>query len=92
MLGREWCIELESDLFLIEMTADREGRGVAILTPALVSGTTKLIGDPRPTLTSFLLINGRKNVFSTSRLSPFPVLMIPLLTLIIVASDDANSA
>ena len=51
------CIELESDLFLKEMTADREGRGVAILTPALVSGTTKLIGDPRPALTSFLLRN-----------------------------------
>ena len=63
VLGREWCIELESDLFLIEMTADREGRGVAILTPALVSGTTKLIGNPRPTLTSFLLINGRKKCF-----------------------------
>ena len=50
MLGREWCIELESDLFLVEMTADREGRGVTILTRVLVSGITKLLGDPRDLL------------------------------------------
>ena len=45
------CVELESD-FLIEMAA--EGHGVTILTRALVPGklTTKLPGDPIPTLTS----------------------------------------
>ena len=83
----------ESDLFLIDMEA--EGRGHTILTGALqlVIGTTKFLGDPRPTLTSFLLRNGRRKVFfSTSRLSPFPVLMHPLLTSFIVASDDAKSA
>ena len=85
----------ESDLFLIDMAA--EGRGHTILTRALqlVIGTctTKLLGDPRPTLTSFLLRNGRRKVFfSNSRLSPFPVLMHPLLTSFTVASDDAKSA
>ena len=39
MLGREGvCIELESDLFLVDMAAG--GRGVTILTRALVPGTT----------------------------------------------------
>ena len=81
----------ESDLFLIDMAA--EGRGHTILTRALVIGTKKLLGDPRPTLTSFLLRNGsRKVFFSTSRLSPFHVLMHHLLTSFIVASDDAKSA
>ena len=82
----------ESDLFLIDMAA--EGRGHTILTRALqlVIGTTKLLGYPRPTLTSYLLRNGRRKVFfSTSRLSPIPVLMHPLLTSFTVASDDANS-
>ena len=83
----------ESDLFLIEMAA--EGRGHTILTRALqlVPGTTKLLGDPKPTLTSFLSRKGsRKPFFSTSRLSPFPSLMHPLLTSFIVGSDDATSA
>ena len=85
----------ESDLFLIDMAA--EGRGHTILTRALqlVIGTctTKLLGYSRPTLTSFLLRNGRRKAFfSTSRLSPFPVLMHPLLTSFTVASDDAKSA
>ena len=65
MLRREGvCIELESDLFLIDIAA--EGRGVTILTSALqlVPGTTKLLEDPRPTLTSFLLRNGCKIFFS----------------------------
>ena len=64
VLGREGvCIELESDLFRIDMAA--EGRGKIILTRALqlVAGTMKLLGDPRPTLTSFLLRNGRKIFF-----------------------------
>ena len=54
----------ESDLFLIDMAAD--GRGHTILTRALqlVIGTTKLLGDPKPTLTSFLLRNGRRKFFS----------------------------
>ena len=54
----------ESDLFLIDMAA--EGHGNTILTRALqlVPGPTKLVGDPRPTLTSFLLRNGRRNFFS----------------------------
>ena len=55
----------ESDLFLIDMAA--EGRGHTILTRALqlqlVIGTTKILGDPRPTLTSFLLRNGSRKVF-----------------------------
>ena len=83
----------EGNLFLIDMAA--EGRGHTIRTRALqlVIGTTELLGDPRPTLTSFLWRNGpRKVFFSTSRLSPFPVLMHPLLTSFIVASDDAKSA
>ena len=82
----------ESRLFLIDMAA--EGRGHTILTRALqlVIGTTKLLGDPRPTFTPFLLRNGRRKVFfSTSRLSPFPVLMHPQLNSFIVASDDAKS-
>ena len=81
----------ESDLFLVEMAA--EGRGHTILTRALQL-VSKFLGDPRPTLTSFLLRNGRTKVFffSTSRLSPFPVLMHPLLTSFIVASDGAKSA
>ena len=58
VLGREGvCIELESDLFLIDMAAEGRGhRGVTTLTLALqlVPGTTKLLGDPRPTFTSFL--------------------------------------
>ena len=33
-----------------------------------------------------------QNFFPTSRLSPFPVLMIPLLTSFVVASDDAKFA
>ena len=56
MLGREGvCIELESDLFLLDMAA--EGRGVTILTRALplVPATTKLLGDSRPTRIFFLL-------------------------------------
>ena len=58
------CIELESDLFLIDMAA--EGRGNTILTRALqlVPGPSKLLGDSRPTLTSFILRNGHRNVFS----------------------------
>ena len=90
--GKRRCMH-ENDLFLIDMAA--EGRGHTILTSALqlVMGTTKLLGDPRPTLTSLLLRNGRRKVlFSTSRLSPFPVLMHPLLTSFVVASDDAKSA
>ena len=83
----------ESDLFLIQMAA--EGRGHTFLTRALqlVSRTTKLLRDPRPTLTSFLSRKGRrKSFFSTSRLSPFPILMHPMLTSFTVASDDAKSA
>ena len=82
----------ESDLFLIEMAA--EGRGHTILTRALqlVPSTTKLLGDPRPTLTSFLSRKRRrKSFFSTFRLSPFTILMHPLLTWFIVASDDVSS-
>ena len=44
-----------------------EGRGNSILTraPQLVPGPSKLLGDSRPfTLSSFLLRNGRRNVFS----------------------------
>ena len=43
-----------------------EGRGNTILTRALqlVPGPSKLIAVSRPTLTSFLLRNGRRNVFS----------------------------
>ena len=54
----------ESGLFLIDMAA--EGRGHTILTRALqlVIGTTKLLGDPRPTFTSFLLRNGAEKFFS----------------------------
>ena len=62
VLGREGvCIELESDLFQIDMAA--EGRGNTIPTRALqlVPGTTKLPGDPRPTLTFFLLRNGHRH-------------------------------
>ena len=59
----------ESDLLLIDMAA--EGRGGTILTSALqlVLGTTKLLGDPRPTLTCFLLRNGCRESFL--RLSSF---------------------
>ena len=67
VLGREdVCIELERDLFLIDMAA--EGRCNTILTRALqlVPGTTKLLRDPRPTLTSFLLRNGRRSFFLPS--------------------------
>ena len=65
----------ESDLFLTDMAA--EGRGHTILTRALLlvigTCTTKLRGYPRPTLTSFLLRNGRRKAFfSTSRLSSLP--------------------
>ena len=84
----------ESDLFLIEMAA--EGRGHTILTRALqlVPGTTKLLGDPRPILPplSFREKGAENLFFSTSRLSPFPILMHPLLTSLIVASDNAKSA
>ena len=93
VLGREGvCIELESNLFLIDMAA--EGRCITILTRALqlVPGTTKLLGDPRPTLTSFLLRNGCRKFFSTSRLSPCPVVMHPLFTSFTVTDDDAKSA
>ena len=50
---------MKSDLFPIDMAA--EGRGHTFLTRALqlVLGTTKLLEDQRPTLTSFLLRNGR---------------------------------
>ena len=43
-----------------------EGRGNTILTRALqlVPGPSKLLGDSKPTLTSFLLRNGRRNVYS----------------------------
>ena len=77
MKGRDWgekkdgsdgkrrcmhiCIELEGDIFLIDIAA--EGRGVTILSCALVPGMMKLLGDPRPTLSSFLLKSGRRNVF-----------------------------
>ena len=64
----------ESDLFLIDMAAEGRGHTILIRALQLVIGTTKFLGDPRPTLTSFLLRNGRRKVFSsTSRLSPFPV-------------------
>ena len=69
------CIELESDLFPIDMAAEEHAHGNTILTRALqlVPGPSKLLGDSKPTVTSFLLRNGRRNVFfSTSRLSPFP--------------------
>ena len=56
----------ESGLFPIDMAA--EGRGHTILTRALqlVPGTelTKLLGDQRPTLASFLLRNGRRKFLS----------------------------
>ena len=43
-----------------------EGCGNTILTRALqlVPGPSKLLGDLKPTLTSFLLRNGHRNVFS----------------------------
>ena len=86
------CIELESDLFLIDMAA--EGRGNTILTRALqlVPGPSKLLADSKPTLTSFLLRNGRRNVFSP------PIVFLPsrltrrLFTSFIVASNEAKSA
>ena len=72
----------ESDLFLIEMAAEGRGHTILIRALQLVPGSTrKLLGDPRPTLTSFLSRKGRrKSFFSTSRLSPYPILMHPLLT------------
>ena len=93
--GKRRCMHwpLKRYFFLIEMAA--EGRGVTFLTPALqlAQATTKLLGDPRPTLTSFLLTMIRPRIFfSSSRLSPFPVLMLPLLTSFVVASDDAKFA
>ena len=49
-----------------------EALGNAILTRALqlVTGPSKLLGDSRPTLTSFLLRNGRRNVFSPPLVFP----------------------
>ena len=69
----------ERDLFLIDFMA-AEGRGHTILTRALqlVPGPTKLLGDPRPTLTSFLLRNRRRTFFLGDLLSMFfAVLMHP---------------
>ena len=63
----------ESDLFLMDMAA--EGRGHTILTSALqlVIGTTKLLGDPRPTLTSFLFLKtGAEKFFSPPLVFPLP--------------------
>ena len=81
----------ESSLFLIDMAA--EGRGHTILTRALqlVLGTTKLLGDQSYSHLFNLRKGRRKVFFSTSRLFPFPVLMHPLLTSFIVASDDDKS-
>ena len=94
MLGREGvCIELESDLFLIDKAA--EGRCITILTRALqlVPATTTLLGDLRHTLISFLLRNGRKSfsptlVFLPSRFDQ----MHSLLTSFTDTSDDGKSA
>ena len=62
VLGREGVC-MKSDLFPIDMAA--EGRGHTFLTRALqlVPGTTKLLDYQRPTLTSFLLRNGRRIFF-----------------------------
>ena len=71
-----------------------EGRGNTIVTRALllVPGPSKLLGDSKPTLTSFLLRNGRRNVFLDLSSFSFPVLIRPLFTSFIVASNEAKSA
>ena len=65
----------ESDLFLIDMAAEGRGHTILIRALQLVMGTTKFLGDLIPTLTSFLLRNGRRKVFSSTPLvfllSPF---------------------
>ena len=86
------CIELEGDLFLIEMAADR-GLGVPFLTRALLSGTYYEAARGSKTYSRLFPFQNRVQIFFSPPSSfPFPVLMHRLLAPFIFASDDAKSA
>ena len=86
VLGREGVC-MKAIFFWLDMAA--EGRGNTILTRALQFQVLRNSGiqDLLSSLSFWETV--AEIFFSTSRLSPFTVLMHPLLTSFIVTSDDA---